>query len=98
MTTATFSYRGFDIPLDVLQLTGGGPETWDVISVGHMAQYAKHAPIEPWHQVLEVGCGVGRDAIQLTSHLDERGMYIGVDIIARSIAWCQDNITPRHPN
>jgi SAM-dependent methyltransferase len=79
-------------------MTGGGPETWEPISRQHMDQYARYAPIDAGHSVVEVGCGVGRDAIQLTSVLDERGRYYGVDIIRPSIEWCQRNITARFPN
>lgn len=93
-----FEYKGYRIPVQLVDLTGGGIDTWDVISVGHMEQYAKYAPIDPDASVLEVGCGVGRDAIQLTEHLSNKGSYVGIDIIRPSIEWCQANITPRHPN
>jgi ubiquinone/menaquinone biosynthesis C-methylase UbiE len=78
--------------------TGGGPDTWHEIAAGHMRQYEQYCPIQPDHRVLEIGCGVGRDAIQLTDILDGRGSYMGVDIIGPSIQWCQENITSRHPN
>ncbi len=95
---AVFRYRDWEIPEDLVRMTGGGPETWEPISRMHMDQYARYAPIEPEHSVVEVGCGVGRDAIQLTSVLSARGRYHGVDIIRPSIEWCQRNITPRFPN
>jgi SAM-dependent methyltransferase len=93
-----FAYKGYRIPIELVDLTGGGVDTWDVISVGHMEQYAKYAPIDRDASVLEVGCGVGRDAIQLTEHLSSQGAYVGIDIIRPSIEWCQANITPRYPN
>lgn len=93
-----FAYKGYRIPIELVDLTGGGVDTWDVISVGHMDQYAKYAPIDRDASVLEVGCGVGRDAIQLTEHLSSQGTYVGIDIIRPSIEWCQANITPRFPN
>lgn len=93
-----FEYRGYRIPVPLVDLTGGGTDTWDVIARGHMDQYAKYAPIARDASVLEVGCGVGRDAIQLAEHLTSAGSYIGIDIIRPSIEWCQQNITPRHPN
>ena len=92
-----FEYKGYRIPVPLVDLTGGGTDTWDVISRGHMEQYAKYAPIAADSSVLEIGCGVGRDAIQLTEHLSSQGSYIGIDIIRSSIEWCQANITPRHP-
>ena len=93
-----FEYKGYRIPVPLIDLTGGGTETWDVIARGHMGQYEKYAPIARDAAVLEVGCGVGRDAIQLTEHLTSEGSYVGIDIIRPSIEWCQANITPRHPN
>ena len=97
MSEETFSYQGYDIPVGLLELTGGGTDTWDVISRGHMDEYAKYAPIEPGHHVLEVGCGVGRDAIQLTSLLDEHGSYMGIDIIAKPPGKKLQNIKSRIP-
>jgi SAM-dependent methyltransferase len=93
-----FEYKGYRIPVPLVDLTGGGTDTWDVIARGHMGQYASYAPIANDAFVLEVGCGVGRDAIQLTDHLSAAGSYVGIDIIRPSIEWCQANITPRHPN
>lgn len=93
-----FEYWGYRIPVPLINLTGGGIDTWDVIARGHMAQYARYAPIDPDAAVVEVGCGVGRDAIQLTQHLSRRGSYVGIDIIRPSIEWCQANIAARHPN
>lgn len=93
-----FEYKGYRIPVDLVNLTGGGPATWEPIARHHMDAYARFTPIDPSAAVLEPGCGVGRDAIELTEHLSAEGSYIGLDIIRPSIEWCQQNITPRHPN
>lgn len=97
-STPLFHYKGFSIPVDLLMKTGGIVETWDSVSTGHLRQYQTYAPIQPHHRVLEVGCGVGRDAIQLIDVLKDNGEYFGMDIILPSIEWCQKNITPKHPN
>ena len=97
-TEETFHYYGFDIPIHLARMTGGGPETWDVIGPGHMAQYERYAPISPTHTILELGCGIGRDAIELTRLLSPRGRYIGVDIIRPSIDWARANISARFPH
>jgi SAM-dependent methyltransferase len=94
----SFSFEGFDIPLDLAILTGGGAETWDGISAAHLAAYARYCPLAAGHDVLEVGCGVGRDAIPLARVLGEGGSYVGVDVSGPSIAWCREHITARHPN
>ena len=96
--STTFAYNGFDIPVDLARMTGGGPETWHDITVGHLLEYEQYCPIRPDHRVLEIGCGVGRDAIGLTKVLDTEGRYLGIDIIRPSIEWAQLHITPRFPN
>lgn len=53
--------------------------------------------LQPNARVLEVGCGVGRIALPLTGYLCD-GSYVGMDVVASSIGWCQSNITPKHPN
>lgn len=94
----TFSYDGYKIPIELINLTGGGIDTWDVISKGHMSEYQKYCPIKKNSKIVEIGCGVGRDAIQLTKYLNSSGSYFGVDIIKSSIEWCQKNITPKYSN
>ena len=79
-----FEYRGYRIPVRLINLTGGGTDTWDVIARGHMEQYARYAPIDRDASVLEVGCGVGRDAIQLADHLSDRGRYAGIASSSRA--------------
>jgi SAM-dependent methyltransferase len=96
--TDTFAFEGFDIPFDLAILTGGGAETWDGISAAHLAAYARYCPLRAGHDVLEVGCGVGRDAIPLTRLLGDGSSYIGIDVSEPSIAWCQRHITPRYAN
>lgn len=96
--TTTFEFMGFEIPDELAELTGGGRETWAGISAAHLAAYARYTPIEPDHQVLEIGCGVGRDAIPLARHLVPPGHYLGVDVARASIEWCQRHVTPQHPH
>jgi SAM-dependent methyltransferase len=95
---SVLSYEGFDIPTDLVDKTGGGVEDWAGVAENHMRVYATYAPIEPHHHVLEIGCGVGRDAIPLTKRLGPDGSYTGVDIMHDCIDWCRTNITPKHPN
>ena len=48
--------------------------------------------------MLEIGCGIGRDAVHLAWVLSTEGTYVGVDIVEASIDWCRRSITVRHPN
>ena len=54
--------------------------------------------LRPRDQVLDVGCGIGRIAIPMTSSLDSTGRYEGFDIVEEGIAWCSEHISPRYPN
>jgi len=47
--------------------------------------------------VLDIGCGVGRNAVALIPHLTT-GRYEGFDVVPQFIRWCRRQITPRHPN
>jgi SAM-dependent methyltransferase len=53
--------------------------------------------LDPSHNALDVGCGIGRLARPLTKYLDT-GAYEGFDILPAGIEWCQKNMTPRYPN
>lgn len=96
--TKYFKYDGFSIPVDLVMLTGGGTDDWKRITDYHAEMYRRYTPINPDDSILEVGCGVGRDAIELTKTLSKNGKYIGFDIIKPSIDWCQENITKKHKN
>jgi SAM-dependent methyltransferase len=94
----TFEFEGFAIPEELAILTGGGGDSWQGISSAHMAAYERYCPLRSGQHILEVGCGVGRDAIPIARLQGPQGSYLGVDIIQRSISWCQGNITPRYAN
>lgn len=93
-----FLFKGYSIPVDLLNMTGGGPDTFEVLASGHIQYLQNIIGIAPHHNVLEMGCGIGRDAIPLTEILSPRGAYLGIDIIGRSIDWLRRNVGARHPN
>lgn len=93
-----FEYKGYKLPVHLVTLTGAGPETWEAIGKAHVANYAKFVGLAPDMTVLEIGCGIGRDALQFLDVLGSDGRYIGVDVTRDSISWCQKNISRSHPN
>src|SRR3989339_999681 len=54
--------------------------------------------LKPEYHILDIGCGIGRMAIPLTKYISEKGSLNGFDIDKRGVKWCQENITPKHPN
>lgn len=54
--------------------------------------------LTPHSKVLDVGSGMGRLAVALTSYLDANGSYEGFDIVPDGIKWCNENITPKYQN
>lgn len=93
-----FEYRGYRIPSHLISLTGAGPEDFDRIGRGHIDRFQQHVGIGPGMRVVDLGCGIGRDAFQLFDTLSRDGEYIGVDVTGDSIRWCRRHITERHPN
>lgn len=93
-----FEFEGFRIPVHLITLTGAGPETFGWMGQRHIELYDRFMGLGAEMTLLEVGCGIGRDALQLLHLLKGTGRYIGIDVTRDSIIWCQRNITPRHPN
>jgi SAM-dependent methyltransferase len=56
------------------------------------------AGLRPDHDVLDIGCGVGRIARFLCDYLKDGGTYEGFDVTEVLVQWCQGNITPLFPN
>jgi ubiquinone/menaquinone biosynthesis C-methylase UbiE len=91
-----FIFRGYEIPVNLVERTGGA-QRFAEVSDWHMAQLRRYIGIKETDKILEIGCGIGRDAIPLADILTS-GSYIGTDTIKQSIEWCTKNITKRHPN
>lgn len=92
-------FKGFRIPVHLINLTGAGPETLDSVGKDHIAKYKQFVGLHPGMTILEMGCGIGRDAFQFMDFLDNNaGKYIGVDVTRDSIMWCRNNITKGRSN
>ncbi|HTD27997.1 MAG TPA: class I SAM-dependent methyltransferase [Xanthomonadaceae bacterium] len=90
------SNRNSMIPPRSMVFVGVG----DFVAVGEEFKryFVELAELKPQHQVLDVGCGIGRMAIPLTSYLSAAGGYCGIDIVKNGIRWCNSRIAPRYPN
>ena len=82
-------------PRRFVSRVGGG----DYRTVGEslFRMLVERGGVRPADRVLDIGCGVGRLAAPLTRYLRGDGSYEGFDIDAELIAWCERNITRRHP-
>jgi SAM-dependent methyltransferase len=56
------------------------------------------AGLRPDHDVLDIGCGVGRIARYLCDYLQNDARYEGFDVREELVRWCETHITPLFPN
>ena len=75
-----------------------GDGNFDQIGRDYLQYFIQIGSLKPHEKVLEVGCGIGRMAIPLTTYLVSPGTYDGFDLVADAIKWCQKHITPSHAN
>ena len=68
------------------------------IGEGFKRHFVELGDLKPTDRVLDVGCGIGRMAIPLTSYLSEQGEYWGFDIVKKGIDWCQKRISSKFSN
>ena len=85
-------------PLPPRALRDVGPSDFAETGREFLGHFVTLGSLQPTETILEVGCGPGRMALPLTGYLSAEGRYVGVDIIARSVAWCRLNISPHYPN
>ncbi|QJT09423.1 class I SAM-dependent methyltransferase [Oceanidesulfovibrio marinus] len=85
------------IPPEDLRICFGGGD-FEKIGASIVMQLRNWAGLLPSDRVLDVGCGAGRIAAALTGYLSAEGSYEGFDIFPFGVEWCQENVTPRHPN
>jgi SAM-dependent methyltransferase len=85
------------VPGPSLQNLVGPPGVFHDVGLTTMGRL-NMAGLRPEHDVLDIGCGVGRTARYLCDYMDPNARYEGFDIKESLIEWCQAEITPRFPN
>lgn len=75
-----------------------GPEDFSAVGLEFLDYAVELGRLKPGGRVLDIGCGCGRMALPLAAYLDREALYVGLDVAADSIQWCQQHITPRFPN
>jgi len=76
----------------------GGEEDYEAVNEEYMRYFVDFAGLQPFHHVLDVGCGIGVMAARLTKFLAAEGSYSGFDIVKLGVNWAQRHIGSRFPN
>ena len=84
------------IPPKGLIFIGSGD--FKILGDHYLNVFIEHCGLMPSDNVLDIGCGIGRIAIPLTSYLNSDGSYEGFDIVKKGIDWCSRHITKSFPN
>jgi len=89
------------IPIPPPSLTGMTPvgtvSSWRATALTSIGRL-NMAGLRPDHDVLDLGCGIGRMARYLCDYLENSSQYRGFDVVPERIEWCQSSITSTHPN
>lgn len=85
------------MPSPSLQNQVGPPGVFQDVGLTTMGRL-NMAGLRPDHDVLDIGCGVGRTARYLCDYLDNESRYEGFDIMEQLIEWCKAHITSMFPN
>jgi ubiquinone/menaquinone biosynthesis C-methylase UbiE len=80
--------------------TGSPASAEDYLKQGkHQLNMLKeYANLQPNHNVLDIGSGIGRTAIALTDYLNKDGSYEGFDVVERGVDWCNSRISKENSN
>ena len=74
--------------------TGSPANAEEYIKQGmlHLEHLKTHIDLQPNDSVLDIGSGVGRSAIALSTYLNEYGSYDGFDVVKQGVDWCNKGI------
>jgi len=79
--------------------TGSPASSDDYIKQGkHQLTLLKNEiNLQPDDYVLDIGSGIGRTAIALTTYLNQKGIYEGFDVVKLGVDWCNSRIRKDFP-
>lgn len=85
----------FDVPMDLEERFNGGASPAVARHYGRVLD-PRSLPADA--RILDLGCGFGRIAMELTRVLGPGQQYVGLDPNAEGIEWAQRHIGAHHPN
>lgn len=66
--------------------------------IQHLNLLKIYADLKPEDVVLDIGSGIGRTAVALTTYLSKNGKYEGFDVVEKGVKWCNAKIKKDYPN
>jgi ubiquinone/menaquinone biosynthesis C-methylase UbiE len=84
-------------PMPPRRLSFVGRGDFEQTGNAYLSHFRELGGLQPGDRVLDMGCGIGRMAIPLTTYLDS-GSYAGFDVGRAMIRWCSRELTPQHPS
>lgn len=63
----------------------------------HLKLLIEHLELKSDDHILDIGSGLGRTAVALTTFLNDHGKYEGFDVMKKGVDWCQ-RIHKEYPN
>ena len=90
ITRATNKY----VPPREMIYTGSPAGSKDYLRQGfsQLELLKEEVSLQPNDSVLDIGSGVGRTAIAISTYLGEDGSFDGFDVIKRGDDWCNDGL------
>jgi SAM-dependent methyltransferase len=86
-----------DYPPIWLRRRNGSVRQLEMSSAEFIAYLKLLAHVQRSDRILDVGCGCGLMALQLTDFLGASGRYVGIDPDRAAINWCRRRISPKYP-
>jgi SAM-dependent methyltransferase len=87
-------------PIPPLHLMFDGPRDFELfLRMGEetLGFYKNRVGLTSTDSVLDIGCGIGRRTVPLLDYLEERALYVGMEIDRRGIDWLCRNVTSKNP-
>lgn len=66
--------------------------------MGQLELLKKEVNLQPTDFVLDIGSGIGRTAIALSTYINKEGSYDGFDVVEMGVNWCNSRLHKDFPN